>query len=137
MKKIMEFFEGVPATIIGGVFLLLSLFLPMFGAEISFVLDPAWISVIIGDLFAAGEIAFIMAIGEIFEDKTTGKAKKGLKKLIGLAPQQGRRIVGGKEEMIPAEEIREGDLLHISLTVPEKFLFGMTEFNNRYNKAPR
>lgn len=151
IKRIMEFFEGVPATIVGGVFLLLSLFLPMLGMEFPFFLDPAWItvvisgtpmlysairklifnkgiskissallisvamiaSVIIGDLFAAGEISFIMAIGEILEDKTTGKARKGLKKLISLAPQQGRRIVNGKEEMISAEEIREGDILRI------------------------
>lgn len=70
-------------------------------------------SVIIGDSFAAGEVAFIMAIGELLEDKTTERAKKGLKKLIGLAPQQGRRIIDGKEEMINAEEIAEGDILRV------------------------
>ena len=37
----------------------------------------------IGDLFAAGEVAFIMAIGAILEDMTTERAKKGLKKLNG------------------------------------------------------
>lgn len=67
----------------------------------------------IGDLFAAGEVAFIMQIGAILEDKTTERAKKGLKKLISLAPTQGRRIKNGKEEMIPAEQIRKGDVLRI------------------------
>ncbi len=70
-------------------------------------------SVAIGDLFAAGEIAFIMAIGEILEDKTTQRAKKGLKKLVALAPTQGRRISNGKEEMICAQDIEKGDILRI------------------------
>lgn len=67
----------------------------------------------IGDLFAAGEVAFIMALGALLEDATTNRAKKGLKKLIGLAPTQGRRIRDGREEMISAEEIRKGDTLRI------------------------
>ena len=70
-------------------------------------------SIAIGDIFAAGEIAFIMAIGEILEEKTTARARKGLEKLISIAPQQGRRITNGKEEMIPAEEIRIGDIIRI------------------------
>ena len=36
-----------------------------------------------------------------------------MKKLISLAPAKGRRLKDGKEEMIPAEEIRQGDLLRI------------------------
>lgn len=67
----------------------------------------------IGDLFAAGEVAFIMAIGAILEDMTTGRAKKGLKKLISLAPTQGRRVADGAEEMISADEIRLGDILRV------------------------
>lgn len=70
-------------------------------------------AVAIGDLFAAGEVVFIMAIGAILEDMTTNRAKKGLKKLISLAPTQGRKIENGKEKMIPAEEIQYGDVLRI------------------------
>ena len=70
-------------------------------------------AIAIGDLFAAGEVAWIMAIGAILEEKTTERAKKGLKKLISLAPTQGRRIVNGKEEMIAAEEIKQGDTLRV------------------------
>lgn len=68
---------------------------------------------IVGDLFAAGEVAFIMAIGAILEEKTTERAKKGLKKLISLTPQQGRRILNGKEEMIAAEDIKMNDILRV------------------------
>lgn len=63
-------------------------------------------AIAIGDLFAAGEVAFIMAIGAILEEATTKRARKGLKTLLGLAPTQGRRVRGGSEELIPAEEIR-------------------------------
>ena len=70
-------------------------------------------AIAIGDLFAAGEVAFIMAIGALLEDATTNRAKKGLKKLISLAPTQGRRIRSGKEELIPAEKIVKGDMLRI------------------------
>ena len=35
-------------------------------------------AIAIGDLFAAGEVAFIMAIGALLEDATTNRAKKGI-----------------------------------------------------------
>ena len=62
----------------------------------------------IGELFAAGEVAFIMALGALLEDATTNRAKKGLKKLISLAPTQGRRIRDRKEEMIPQRTFGKG-----------------------------
>lgn len=87
-------------------------------------------AIIIGDLFAAGEVAFIMAIGAILEEMTTDRAKKGLKKLIALAPSQGRRISNGSEEMIPAEKIRENDILRIlpgeTIPVDGKIISGET-----------
>ena len=149
LKKMDDILSSVPATQVGGVFLILSFVLSKTG--VNFPVDPAWITVLIsglpllylavwrilhnpgiskissallitiamiaaiaiGDLFAAGEVAFIMAIGEILEDMTTERAKKGLKKLIGLAPTQGRRVENGKEEMISAEEFKKDDILRI------------------------
>lgn len=70
-------------------------------------------SIVIGDSFAAGEIAFIMALGEMLEEKTTARARKGLRKLIELTPQQGRRIVNDKEEMVNAEAIEIDDVLRV------------------------
>ena len=70
-------------------------------------------SIAIGNLFAGGEVAFIMAIGEILEEMTTERAKKGLKKLINLSPTQGRKITGNKEEIIPADKIKKDDILRI------------------------
>lgn len=149
MKKIIDFLSGLPMTIVGGVFLVISFVLPKVGVKL--LIDPAWITIvisgipllylaiwriihnrgmnkissallimvamiaaiIIGDLFAAGEVAFIMAIGAILEDVTTNRAKKGLKKLIGLTPTQGRRITNGCEELIPTEQIGIDDILRI------------------------
>jgi Cu+-exporting ATPase len=70
-------------------------------------------AVAIGDVFAAGEVAFIMAIGAILEEKTAERSKRGLKELISLAPQQGRQIDNGKEEMINAKEIKVGFILRV------------------------
>lgn len=54
-----------------------------------------------------------MAIGAILEEKTTERAKKGLKQLISLALQKGRTISDGKEEMIAAENIVLDDVLRV------------------------
>lgn len=70
-------------------------------------------AIVIGDLFAAGEVAFIMAIGAVLEDMATNRAKQGLKELIFLAPTQGRRISNENEELVPAEDICCGDLLRV------------------------
>ncbi len=70
-------------------------------------------AVAIGDVFAAGEVAFIMAIGEILEDMTTDRAKKGLKRLLSIAPAKGRRLTDDGEEMIDAADIRQGDILRV------------------------
>ncbi len=71
----------------------------------------------IGQLFAAGEVAFIMAIGGLLEDYTVRRAKRGLGKLIALAPDKGRLVSHDKgaqqERMVPVEEIRVDDLLRV------------------------
>ena len=70
-------------------------------------------AICIGDLFAAAEVAFIMAIGEMLEDVTTGRARKGIDNLIKLKPAEGRLIRDGAELMIPQEKICPGDVLRV------------------------
>ena len=70
-------------------------------------------SLLIGEIFAAGEVAWIMALGALLEDWTVERAKKGLRNLINLTPETGRRIVDGKEEMISVDDIKIGDILRI------------------------
>ncbi len=90
-------------------------------------------SIIIGEHFAAGEVAFIMAIGAILEEKTAERAKKGIKQLINLAPQQGRRIIDGKEETVSIEQIKLGDVLRVlpgeAIPVDGEILSGNTSID--------
>ena len=73
--------------------------------------------VAIGQLFAAGEVAFIMALGEMLEDWTVNRAKKGLHKLVALVPPTARRVVtcpkcrarGELFKEVPVEAIAVGD----------------------------
>lgn len=85
------------------------------------------------NIFAAGEVAFIMAIGAILEDKTVERAKKGIRQLISLVPETGRRIIAGKEETVPVEQIRKGDVLRIlpgeTIPVDGKILSGNTSID--------
>jgi heavy metal translocating P-type ATPase len=149
LKKIFEFCSSLPATIIGGISLAVSLGLWL--GDINVLIDPAWIAValcgfpllylairriifnkgvlkissallisiamiaaiFIGELFAAGQVAFIMAIGGILEDKTIERAKKGIKELISLVPEQGRIIINGAEKMIPIEQVKKDDVLRV------------------------
>ncbi len=149
LKKINDILAGMPMTLVGGAFLILSFVLPKLGIRL--LIDPAWLTVVIsgipllylalwrvvynpgiskissalliviamfgaigiGDLFAAGEVVFIMAFGALLEEMTTNRAKKGLKNLISLAPVQGRKIENGKELMVPAEKISRDDILRV------------------------
>jgi Cu+-exporting ATPase len=70
-------------------------------------------SVFIGQIFAAGEIAFIMALGALLEEYTVARARAGIEKLVRLTPQTARVIRNGKEEILPAEEVGVGDLLRV------------------------
>ena len=165
MEKAEEFLSSIPMTIIGGIFLGISLVCMLMGIELP--VNPAWVpiiisgipilygaltalfcektissellvstaivaSVAIGEIFAAGEIAFIMAIGEILEDITVNRAKKGISQLIKLSPQQGRKIIKENEKttekIVPIEEIYKDDILRVlpgeMIPVDGKIIFG-------------
>lgn len=70
-------------------------------------------SVAIGEIFAAGEVAFIMQLGGLLEELTVAKARAGIEKLVHLTPQTARVIHGDAEKIIPADEVQVGDLLRV------------------------
>ena len=70
-------------------------------------------SVVIGEDFAAGEVAFIMQLGALLEDLTVARARAGIEKLVKLTPRTARRLTGNGEAVVPAEEIRVGELLRV------------------------
>lgn len=69
------------------------------------------------EIFAAAEVAFIMALGGILEDLTINKAKKGITKLLNLAPKTARKLVINdtevNEEIIPAKDVKKDDVIRI------------------------
>lgn len=70
-------------------------------------------SVIIGEDFAAGEVAFIMQLGSLLEELTVAKARAGIEKLVHLTPQKARLITPENEQIVPAEAVKVGDLLRV------------------------
>lgn len=70
-------------------------------------------SVCIGEIFAAGEVAFIMQLGGLLEELTVAKARAGIERLVHLTPQTARVISGGTERVIPAVQVRVNDCLRV------------------------
>lgn len=70
-------------------------------------------SIIIGEVFAAGEIATIMAIGGFLEEYTVMKTHGRIEELVKMSPQTATRIRNGVEEKIPVENVLIGDILKV------------------------
>ena len=70
-------------------------------------------SIIIGEVFAAGEIATIMAIGGFLEEYTVSKTQGRIEKLIKMTPQVATRIKNNIEEKISVENVQVGDILKV------------------------
>ena len=70
-------------------------------------------SLCIGEIFAAGEVAFIMQLGALLEELTVAKARAGIEKLVRLTPQTARVLRGGSEQIVPAEQVQVGDRLRV------------------------
>lgn len=70
-------------------------------------------AVIIGEHFAAGEVAFIMQLGALLEQVTVAKARAGIEKLVNLTPQTARKLLQEKEEIISAKQVMIGDLIRV------------------------
>ncbi len=70
-------------------------------------------SVIIGETFAAGEIAWIMTIGSLLEELTVEKAQAGIAELVKLSPETARVLRDGKPEMIAADDVSLNDLIQV------------------------
>lgn len=71
-------------------------------------------SVIIGEIFAAGEVAFIMQIGAFLEEFTVRKSRKGIENLISLTPTLARIILNNEEKTINAKDVKVGDILRVN-----------------------
>ena len=89
----------------------------------------------IREVFVAGEVAWIMALGGYLEDRARARTRKGIEGLLKLVPQQGRKITKKpdgtySEEMIDAKELKLGDVIRVlpgeSIAADGKILLGET-----------
>ena len=70
-------------------------------------------SVVIGEIFAAGEIAFIMTVGALLEEHTVEKARKGIEKLVHLTPTTARVVNGNEEKIVNAVDVKINDIIRV------------------------
>ena len=90
-------------------------------------------AVLIGEDFAAGEVAFIMQLGALLEDVTVARARAGIEKLVHLTPQTARLLLPDGENLVPAGQVRVGDRLRVlpgeSIPVDGVITSGQTSIN--------
>ena len=72
-------------------------------------------------------------LGGLLEELTVAKARAGIEKLVHLTPQTARVVLGGEEKIIPAEEVRAGEILRVlpgeSIPVDGVIVSGRTSIN--------
>ena len=90
-------------------------------------------SVVIGEDFAAGEVAFIMQFGALLEELTVARARAGIEKLVKLTPRTARVLHDGQADILPAEQVRVGDLVRVlpgeTIPVDGVIVSGQTSVN--------
>ena len=90
-------------------------------------------AVLIGEDFAAGEVAFIMQLGALLEDVTVARARARSEKLVHLTPQTARQLHPDGENHVPAGQVRVGDRLRVlpgeSIPVDGVITSGQTSIN--------
>ncbi len=71
-----------------------------------------WAAVYIREIFAAGEVAFIMQLGALLEELTVSRARAGIEKLVQLTPQTAQLLLpDGTQQELDATRVKIGDHL--------------------------
>ena len=137
LKSILPFDPAIISIIISGTPILLEAakgLITAFDLKANVLVSIALIaSVTIGEYFAAGEIAVIMMIGEILEDRTVRKAQESVRKLIQLTPPVARIRTPHGEKKVPIEQVKVGDTILVkpgeSIPVDGIIIKGHTSIN--------
>ena len=58
----------------------------------------------------AAALAFLYSLAEAIEELTFARTRSAIRDLLDLAPKQARRLVDGREEVVPAEQLSVGDV---------------------------
>ena len=137
LKDILPFDPALISIVISGTPILLEAakgLITSFDLKANVLVSIALIaSVVIGEYFAAGEIAVIMMIGEILEYRTVRKAQESVKKLIQLTPPVARIRTSEGEKEVSIQEVKTGDIILVkpgeSIPVEGVIVKGHTSIN--------
>lgn len=70
--------------------------------------------IFIGEVVAASEVAWLIAVGESLEEMTVSRARRGLADAFARIPTEARRLLpDGTEEVVPVDAVAVGDTLRI------------------------
>ena len=61
----------------------------------------------------AAALVFLYSLAESIEELTFARTRSAIRDLLDLAPKQARLLVDGREEEVPAEELRVGDVFTV------------------------
>jgi len=70
-------------------------------------------ALILGETAEAAMVLVLFMIGEKLESYAAGKARKGVKSLMSLVPDEATTIVGDKRVVVAASELKPGDIIEI------------------------
>ncbi len=68
-------------------------------------------ALLVGQWATAAVVVFLMRVGDFTERFTTERARRAVRDLTALAPQQARVVRGGEETLVAVEQVRPGDLV--------------------------
>ena len=90
-------------------------------------------SISIGEFFAAGEVALIMQLGEMLEERTVAKTRAGIEGLVKLTPRTARIFSDNDYNIVPVENVKLGDKIRVlpgeSIPVDGVILSGTASIN--------
>ncbi len=68
-------------------------------------------AMMVGAVEEAAVVIFLFAVGELLENVAAGRARAGIKALIGLVPRVAQVESAGQVREVPVEQLRVGDLV--------------------------
>ncbi len=105
------------ATVVGGVPVARSAWAALRTSralEINALMTIAGIgAMIVGEWAEGAATVFLFALGELIEGYTMDRARNAIRTLMDLAPEEATRLVEGRAERIPVEQVQVGDLLQV------------------------
>ncbi|MHB1392390.1 MAG: heavy metal translocating P-type ATPase [Clostridia bacterium] len=116
-KELVEFDVAIIAAVLGGYPIIknaLIAFIKGRDMKVGFLVSIALIAALaIGEYFAAGEVVFIMMLGELLENWTVAKSRNAVAKLRKLIPDTATVKIKDNYISKPLEKIAIGDVVFV------------------------